>query len=64
MKKFIELTNTINIKVQVNIDFIIKFYETEKNSGLKFTMVQTMSNYGNEIEVKETVKEILNLINN
>lgn len=64
MKKFIELTNTINIKVQVNIDFIIKFYETEKISGLKFTMVQTMSNYGNEIEVKETAKEILNLINN
>jgi hypothetical protein len=63
MKKFIELTDTIDIKYQLNIDFIIKFYETEK-SGRKFTVVQTMSNYGNEIKVKESVKEILNLINN
>jgi regulation of enolase protein 1 (concanavalin A-like superfamily) len=63
MKKFIELTDNINIKVQVNIDFIIKFYEFENSNG-KFTMVQTMSNYGNEIKVQESVKEILNLINN
>jgi len=63
MQKFIELTDTIDIKNHLNIDFIVKFYETEK-SGKKFTIVQTMSNYGNEIKVQESVKEILNLINN
>ena len=63
MKKFIELTETINKPLYFNVDHIVVLETSAYTSGKKYTIVQTMAGYNSCFKVKETPQEILNLIN-